>query len=170
MWRSAGHAQIAFWGITTRVLTVMAFGVLVADVASRSIPFATEMLNIAFGTDDVPRHHLRILNGGKEIEVSGGIDYGTATDLKVLLDATPAVETIDLNNVGGRVAEAEKLRDIVLARHLSTYTSTMCASACTVVFMAGQQRYLGANGKLGFHRSSFPGWTADQDASMQRCR
>ncbi len=166
VWRSAGHARSAFWGITVRVLTVMAFAVLLADVANRSIPSATEMLNIAFGTDGIPRHRLRILNGGKEIEVAGGIDFGTVADLKVLLDATPAVETIDLNNIGGRVAEAEKLRDIVLARHLSTYTSTMCASACTVVFVAGQQRYLGADGKLGFHRWSFPGWTADQNASI----
>ena len=166
VWRSAGHAQSAFWGITARVLTVMGFCGLFADAANRSIPSATEMLNIAFGTDAIPHHHLRILNGGKEIEVAGGIDFGTATDLKVLLEATPAVETIDLNNVGGRVAEGKKLRDIVLAHHLSTYTSTMCASACTIVFMAGRQRYLGADGKLGFHRSSFPGWTADQDASV----
>jgi hypothetical protein len=165
VWRSAGHAQSAFWGVTARVLTVVAFSVLVANAAQHSIPSATEMLNIAFGTDAVVHHRLRILNGGKEIEVGGGIDFGTATDLKVLLDATPAVETIDLNNVGGRVAEAEKLRDTVLAHHLSTYTSTMCASACTIVFMAGQQRYLGPDGKLGFHRWSFPGWTADQDAS-----
>jgi hypothetical protein len=166
VWRSAGHAQGAFWGITARLLTVMAIAALVADAANSSIPYGAEMLNIAFGTDAVPHHRLRILNGGKEIEVAGGIDFGTVTDLKVLLDATPAVETIDLNNVGGRVAEAEKLRDIVLAHHLSTYTSTMCASACTVVFMAGQQRYLGAHGKLGFHRWSFPGLTADQDASV----
>jgi hypothetical protein len=166
VWRSAGHARSAFWGVTARVLTVMAFGVQVANAANHSIPSATEMVNIAFGTDAIPRHRLRILNGGKEIELAGGIDFGTVTDFKVLLDATPAVETIDLNNIGGRVAEAEKLRDIVQARHLSTYTSTMCASACTVVFMGGQQRYLGANGKLGFHRWSFPGQTADQDASM----
>jgi hypothetical protein len=166
VWRSAGHARSAFWGVTVRVVTVLAFVVLVVNSAQYSIPYATGMLNIAFGTDGIPRHHLRILNGGKEIEVAGGIDFGTVNDLKVLLDATPAVETIDLNNIGGRVAEAEKLRDIVMAHHLSTYTSTMCASACTIIFMAGQQRYLGANGKLGFHRSSFPGLTADQDASM----
>jgi hypothetical protein len=35
-------------------------------------------------------------------------------------------------------------------------------SACTLVFIAGQQRYLGPQVDFGFHRSGYPGMSADE--------
>ena len=33
----------------------------------------------------------------------------------------------------------------------------VCLSACTIIFAGGKNRWIGVNGKLGFHSSSFEG-------------
>jgi hypothetical protein len=57
------------------------------------------------------------------------------------------------------------MAQLVSERHLDTVTLTRCASACTLVMVTGQERYLGPNARMGFHRSGFAhifedyGWT-----------
>ena len=77
---------------------------------------------IAFGNDPTPPHVLRLLNGGRVVELSGGFDFGTSADLRTLLNASPNVRTVDLNSMGGRVAEAEHVRDLIREHHLATCT------------------------------------------------
>jgi hypothetical protein len=40
---------------------------------------------------------------------------------------------------------------------LSTYTARQCVSACLLAFLAGDKRYLGSHGRLGFHSASIAG-------------
>lgn len=176
IWRSAGrriedqrrNGRRAFWATCARIATGFGFVSLGANAVTHSIPNAAANLEIAFGNDPTPHHILRVVNRGSEILLTGGIDFGTAGDLRTLLDSMPTVRTIDFNNMGGRVAEANRVRDLIRKRHLATYTDATCASACTIAYMGGDQRYLGPNGRLVFHRYSFPGLTADQDAAANR--
>ncbi len=178
IWRSAGRviqerrkqAKGAFWAGLARIATVLGFISLTVSSVEYTFPYARANIQIAFGGDDTPHHILRILNGGSEIELAGGIDFGTAADLQTLLDATPAVRMIDLDSIGGRIAEAEHARDLIREHHLSTYTDALCASACTVVYMAGYPRYLGPEGRLGFHRYTFPGLSREQDTAANNLR
>jgi len=63
------------------------------------------------------------------------------------------------------VAEAEKIATLVKARGLDVYVDEICASACTLVFVAGKNRLLSPGGSLGFHGSYFPGMSKQELAS-----
>jgi hypothetical protein len=176
VWRSSGRTidrhidrgELGLWAVLARLSAGLAFLSLIGNSFVYTLPNVWANLQIAFGDDPTPRHTLRLLNRGTEIEVSGGIDFGAASELETLLNAAPAVRVVDLASPGGWVAEAEHMRDLIRARHLATYTDAECASACTVIYMGGYPRYLGPRGKLGFHRYSFPGQTPEQDADANR--
>jgi hypothetical protein len=176
VWRSAGRTREerhragkhAVWAGLARVAAGLGFLSLVGNSIHYTLPNVWANLQIALGEDPVPRHVLTVLNGGTEIEVSGGIDFGTASELETLLNAAPAVRVIDLASPGGWVGEAENVRDLIRARRLATYTDADCSSACTVIYMAGYPRYLGPGGKLGFHRYFFPGQTPERDADVNQ--
>src|SRR5262249_13290303 len=176
IWRSAGRTieerkrrgKYAIWAGLARLATVLGFLSFVGNSVQYTLPNVLANFKIAFRGDSIPHHMLKALNGGSEIELAGGMHFGTAADLRTLLDATTGVRTIDLDSLGGRVAEAEHVRDLIRERHLATYTAAYCASACTVAYMGGSPRYLGPGGKLGFHRFSFPGLTPEQDSAAAR--
>jgi ATP-dependent protease ClpP protease subunit len=176
IWRSArrtieerrSQGKTAIWAGLAQLGTALGFLSLFGNTLVYRLPNAWANLQIAFGADDTPRHVLRLLNNGTEIELSGGIDFGTGADMQTLLAASPNVRTIDLNSLGGRVAEAQRIRDLIQERHLATYTAARCASACTVAYMGGSPRYLGPSGTLAFHRYSFPGLTIEQDNATNK--
>ena len=116
-------------------------------------------LSNAFGTreEDIPPYKLRFLRNGTEIELAGGMPFGTADALKKLLDAAPAVRIIRLNSIGGRVGEGYQIYEIVRDRQLATYTSISCVSACAIAFLGGSRRYLSNTARLGFHSISLGG-------------
>ena len=76
---------------------------------------------------------------------------GVATRVAALLAAHPDVRRIHLTSDGGLVAEGLALGRLIAERGLDTYVPDACASACTLAFVRGHARYLGAGGRLGFH-------------------
>ncbi|HVI89036.1 MAG TPA: hypothetical protein VM659_12075, partial [Dongiaceae bacterium] len=74
--------------------------------------------------------------------------------VRALLDATPGVQVVHLNSPGGIAHEGYLLSRLITERHLATYTSVLCASACTEAFLGGSPRYLAKDAKLGFHSAS----------------
>lgn len=99
---------------------------------------------------------VRPLRHGSELEISGGIGPGISDALRAQLRANPEARVVHLNSLGGMVAEAKKLRDLIRERHLVTDTSTGCASACTLAFLGGESRLLEGKGRLGFHQPKIP--------------
>ena len=89
---------------------------------------------------------------GNVLIVSGFIEFGISGDVQSVLDRNPNIKVIWLEGPGGRLIEGRKLRDVILAKQLSTFSRKNCASACTLAFIAGQHRTLYPGGKLGFHR------------------
>jgi hypothetical protein len=175
IWRSAGRSmrdrqrrlKWLSWAGLARVVTSVSF-LSVSFNTVHQLPGFAAMVQIAIGDDPTPHHVLRVLNNGKEILLAGGIDFGTTADLADLLEASPGVATMDFDNIGGRVAEARHVGEIISRRHLATYTAASCLSACTIAYISGSPRYLGPDGKLGFHRYSFPGLTPDQEHEINR--
>jgi hypothetical protein len=112
---------------------------------------------------------MRMLNSGTEAEIIGGIKYGATADLEKLLDTYSGVRTLHLDSIGGRIGEGKKLNALIRARSLDTYVEGKCLSACTLAFVAGQQRILRKGGSLGFHRGAFPGSQAkDLGSDVER--
>src|ERR1039458_9335345 len=81
IWRSAGRtieerqrqSKTAPWARVARFAAFLGFLSLVGNTAAYRLPNAWANLQIAFGVDAVPHHRLRMLNGGREIELAGGI-------------------------------------------------------------------------------------------------
>ena len=130
----------------------------IAYLIQSGYPQIEAAAKIAFMNDPtLPNYALRIMRNGTEIEISGGFKYGLNDDFLRILNAAPRVEVVHLNSLGGRIGEAEKLYETIKSRNLDTYTSTGCYSACTIAFIAGRERWLKQNAKLGFHAPAFPG-------------
>ena len=110
----------------------------------------------------MPPYEIYPLANGTELELAGGMPVGTTDAVAKQLDAMPGIHVLHLNSEGGIVLEGYRLAGLIKARALVTYTSTTCASACTIAFLAGKQRYLGKNGWLAFHGTtqSFGGETS----------
>jgi hypothetical protein len=121
------------------------------------IPLVAGLLWLAHTVPDIdPDENYHLTVNGSTLEYSGGIPFGVTAKVKSLLDASPNVKVINLNSYGGRIREGRELRDLIIARKLSTHTSEECASACTLAFMAGVKRTMADDARVGFHRAYDP--------------
>jgi len=166
LWRSAANdivrSRRIFWPRVAQALVVFAAIASVYTVYTQAWPQVTEYLRIALGRDEYQAHTIRVLRQGTELELTGAMPFGLTEELKKHLDANPDIRVIHLNSIGGRVAEARKLRGLIASRQLITYSSKGCASACVSAFIGGKIRVLHRDAKLGFHQPSFPGMAANQ--------
>jgi hypothetical protein len=169
LWRSARRRAIelgklrrsAFWPLAAQFAAVLGVLQFAATFSATGAPSLTELSRIVFQNDpDIPNAMVTIADGGRTLKIEGGIKYGLSRNVETVLDAAPTVTALQLDSLGGRVAEATKLFDLVRSRHLDTFVSGECSSACTLVFAAGNNRFLDASGILGFHSSYWPGATA----------
>ncbi len=109
------------------------------------------------GDPNLGVHGVRVLRGGAEIEVSGSFTWNLAQQLQVVLTRVPTARVVHLEGHGGRVGVALNIADIISAHHLDTYVDHLCASACTLAFLAGRQRWIDERGRLGFHSGTVAG-------------
>lgn len=159
IWRSADkHVKRggkSTWAGLAKLMVV--FGLLraVGEFSTIGAPLMNEGAKLLVGIDNTSPYAIRTLRDGTELELAGGMPFGTAEAVKKSLDETPTIKVIHLNSQGGRIGEAYKLYKIIKQRSLITFTSADCVSACTIAFLAGKERYLGEHGRLGFHSTSF---------------
>ncbi len=99
-------------------------------------------------------YSLSVMDGGARIHLVGDFRVGLGADLDALLTRHPGVTGIVLSSDGGRVAEGRAVARLIGAHGLNTFVYDICKSACTTAFIAGVERTLGENGKLGFHQFS----------------
>ncbi len=160
-WRSAGRHHLRggspFWAGTARAMLFVSVLTTLAQIRTSAIPQIVEMTQVAFGNDPYGKYEARLLQGATELEVSGAITFGLTEEVRKILAANPQVLAIRLNSIGGRLAEARRLGDLIRQRSLATYVDAGCQSACTIAFLGGKERLLATEGRLGFHQYAFPG-------------
>ena len=173
-WRSARRysaeratkGRINVWAVLAQLLIVCGLVGLLSELAQTGAPQLAATWRIAFQNDpDTPDFTLRVMRNGTELEIAGGLKYGLASDAERIMRASPHVKVVHLNSNGGRIGEAEKLARLIRQRGLITYTSQQCASACTIAFAAGRERWLKRGAQLGYHTSSFAG---EEHANVMR--
>ena len=114
-------------------------------------------------------------NGG--ITVTGPIEPGDDVRFRDLIDALIQGRVyrthvypgaIYLNSPGGNVAAAVAMADIVLRDLLITTVENgmTCASACALIYFAGDLRFIEGSGRVGVHRASTPDGDEAPDASL----
>jgi len=172
VWRAATAYRRAgkrFWGVTAKVTVALGACNLAYSIPFVAVPQGLGIYEIVAGDARLGSHQFKVLNNGTMLDFSGGIAFGTAKEFETMLKAMDNVRTVRLNSNGGRIAEAQKIADLIRARGLSTYVTQQCASACTIMFLGGKQRYLHTTARLGFHQPYFRGMTAnDQRIAIAR--
>lgn len=116
----------------------------------------------------LPPEPLDVVNGTTRI--SGTIDFVTLTRLELAIAAHPELALVELQSDGGRVPAARAIAQRIEAAGLDTRAVGLCASACTLVFIAGKQRSLDADGALGFHAYALLRNDNLQDARAEEAR
>jgi hypothetical protein len=102
---------------------------------------------------------VRVLHQGSEIEISGTFSWALPQQVGVALAEAPRARLVRLESPGGHIKAALEVADMLRARNLDTYVGRICASACTIVFLAGHQRFATEAARLGFHQAHGPGLT-----------
>ena len=113
-------------------------------------------------------YDLVVPDQGIELELSGDVTYGLADRLKQELKTHPGVTRIRLDSRGGDVNEASRAAEVIAGHKLDTVVSGACASACTIMFIAGKQRILENEGRIGFHAAKYPDPTDGADGVFGR--
>ncbi|UYV39251.1 hypothetical protein N4R57_09730 [Rhodobacteraceae bacterium D3-12] len=153
---------VLFWQLVGGVRAVARFGRdLFATAAGGLVVIITAMLFVnaelthwaARGEIPValplPPKPYEVVNGVTRID--GPIDFVVLTRLELAIAAHPELTLLELQSDGGRIPAARAIAQRIEAAKLDTRAVGLCASACTLVFMAGQNRSLGQDGALGFH-------------------
>jgi hypothetical protein len=135
---------------------------LAAQFATTAVPQITEFANIYRGDAEVGKYRFRVLNGGQELEFTGGITFGAAKAFEGFADALSGLKTVRLTSNGGRIFEAQLIAEQIKKRSLNTFVPSYCVSACTIVFLSGIERFIDPESRLGFHQPDFPG-ISDQE-------
>ena len=86
------------------------------------------------------------------------INEADTAQFHTFLKAYPEIREVVLRSSGGIVSDAIDIAVIVADYGLDTRVESYCLSACTLIFIAGEQRTLGPGGRLGFHSGS---WARD---------
>src|ERR1019366_609839 len=124
LWRSASNYRRAlkiFWGALVQVLVALGVAEAGLRFAVTGVPQIKELYNIYRGDAEMGGYTFRVLRDGHELEFSGGITFGAAKDFQRFLDAMGVVQIVHLNSPCGRVAEAQRIGQLLKARQLSTY-------------------------------------------------
>lgn len=83
--------------------------------------------------------------------VSGDITFAAYDSLKATIEQHPELHTLQISSDGGRIAAARGMARLITENNLGTEAFGTCASACTLVFIAGTPRNLSDTAQLGFH-------------------
>ncbi|MEK8034938.1 hypothetical protein AACH06_29330 [Ideonella sp. DXS29W] len=168
VWRAASHR--ARRGATTSTwllkLLVLAGGLAFswAFAARHNGAQTLEMGRIAIGMDPVAAVDLRMGPDGHSLLLRGTLGAGSAERVRDWLHHHAGIRTVRLESAGGRLFEAEGIAADVRRLGLDTHAEGLCASACTMVLLAGRQRTASPAARIGFHRPSFAG--VDDDRSV----
>jgi hypothetical protein len=134
----------------------------------KALPQLDELWDIHHGDQEKGDLHIIVSNDGRTLVIDGRLNIGAAQQVKEALDANPTIRTVVTGGPGGRVNAAYQIYELIRARRLDTRAIRACYSACTVVFLGGVRRSLGSAGRLGFHRTSFPGMDEAELAAGNR--
>lgn len=100
------------------------------------------------------------------IYLNGSFDFGITNNLEAMLIDNPGVSGIVLSSTGGFVSEGRGVFRLIDQYKLDTFVYGECSSACALAFIAGNNRYMATNARLGFHQYSLELQTAFQPVDL----
>lgn len=171
-WRSASRyvdeGGAMLWARLTKIVVGLGLLASLVDFFVNVMPELPTELRLAAGDDPIGSLDVQVAPDGSSITLSGPFGMGSATRFERALKKAPQARRVVLDSPGGRLYEAHQIAGQVRARGLQTRASADCASACTLVFIAGRQRSVAPAARLGFHRASVPGHNPLHDGIANR--
>jgi hypothetical protein len=139
------------WGGIAKGMIVLGAMGIAAQVTNNRHGFAEHWATM-LGKQAGPRYVIRVSRDRKSLKVIGGMNDGATDTLTRTLNSVPSVATVTFNSGGGWIREGHLMAAVISQRGLATHVDGECSSACTLAFLAGKERTLGPNGRIGFHR------------------
>lgn len=96
------------------------------------------------------------------IVVQGDITHDSERLFAQVVRANPELKVVQIESYGGYIREAMVMASLIRRRNLDTVTFSTCASACTLMFIAGHNRYIGLDAVFGFHRAGYAGMASSE--------
>ncbi len=170
-WRSARHHHARggrkLWAWVVYALLVLGIVYPVYDIFEtgndKALQAAWQMLR---DPNALPPARATLL-APDELAITGNLLPGSAKVVRQQLAAYPAVTRVQLYSNGGMLLEALSIAKLIRQKGLITYTNADCLSACTLIFQAGKERWIGPKGRLGFHSAALYG-TAEQSSDIEK--
>ncbi len=138
--------------LALRALVLLTALVWLARLALDAAPVAAERLQLALGRDPAGQLQLLPSADGKRLRLQGPIGLGDGRRVQKQLVVQPALQLLELQAGGTRLAEARSIAQAVRQRSLQTRMVGACDNACVMVWLAGSGRQVMAAGQLGLHR------------------
>jgi hypothetical protein len=146
------------WAAAAYGMVGMTLIALLVHAARLHLPTRyAELWRLARGHDTMQPVRTELADGGRVLLLTGELGSRSAERVRAALDGAPSVKVIHLASPGGRLFEAKAIAAEIRRRGLDTFADGGCASACTIVFLAGRDRGATPESRLGFHRASFVG-------------
>ena len=168
-WRSAARTQASnrragtssVWPLVAKVM--IALGALATSSrVVNDLPRLGAHLRTALGAQAASPFAVLTQRDGRALLFTGGMNDGAADALEAALRKAPQATAVVLNSEGGWLREGALVADVIRRHRLRTYVERTCASACTIAFLAGEDRAAAPSARIGFHRPRAVGAEHDQ--------
>jgi hypothetical protein len=156
--RRGGGVAVPLTAVVLAAGAILAIGSLLYD---RAVPALAELWNIYNGDEELSDLAVSVSPDGTTLHIDGTYGMGSDQAVRQALEQNPRIREVVLAGPGGRIGAGFEIGRLIRNRRLATRVDTACASACTIAFLGGVDRSIAPGAKLGFHRASFPGMSAD---------
>jgi len=155
IWRACNsHIQIHKRHIWPHIIQFVIFLTIMANIMG-VVEFTTDPTIFYFlgMKTNQEQYSLTLTHDTTIINFKGELTYGVSSEVKKILKKHHNIEGIILSTEGGQSVEGALLARLIYDYSLNTYAYDKCYSAGTTAFIAGENRFLIEEAKLGFHRS-----------------
>ena len=156
--RRGGGVGMPLAAVGLAAAAILAIGAMLYD---RAVPALAELWNIYNGDEELSDLAVSVSPDGTTLHIDGAYGMGSDQMVRRALEQNPKIREVVLAGPGGRMGAGFEIGRLIRGRRLATRVETACASACTIAFLGGVDRSISTGAKLGFHRASFPGMSAD---------
>jgi hypothetical protein len=146
--KASGEMMVYWAGWSAIVVATVLTLLHTVDLWVRPLPKITKE---SIRTKPLPK----LSEDGARVYLKGEFNFDLNSDLQTLIKQNDKIKTVELDSSGGLIYAARALAFTIEKNQLNTHVEGICNSACTVAFMAGKNRTLGENGKIGFHQYEF---------------
>lgn len=158
--RACDRFQLAYGSIATvwavHVAIVVNVGFIctsvVASAQSLYLETDKELLSSLWERERAAKYDLTLSDDGAILRLNGSFEGGITKRFAALAAEHRGLMAVILASPGGNPFEGRGVARIIRAHGFDTHVAGDCFSACTIAFIAGETRTLGANGRLGFHQ------------------